>query len=105
MTLVTRTFKGRALPGCDVYNEDNDPNPGVPSQISTNQQHGTHVAGIALADGNNGKGVAGVAYTGVRLLPVKVFDDNGGDSQKTSVSVVVKAIRWAAGLNVEGMKP
>ena len=96
-------LQGRALPGCDVYNEDNDPNPGVPSQISTNQQHGTHVAGIALADGNNGKGVAGVAYTGVRLLPVKVFDDNGGDSQKTSVSVVVKAIRWAAGLNVEGM--
>ena len=94
---------GRALPGCDVYNEDNDPNPGVPSQISTNQQHGTHVAGIALADGNNGKGVAGVAYTGVKLLPVKVFDDNGGDSQKTSVSVVVKAIRWAAGLTVEGM--
>ena len=96
-------LEGRALPGCDVYNEDNDPNPGVPSQTSTNQQHGTHVAGIALADGNNGKGVAGVAYTGVKLLPVKVFDDNGGDSKRTSVSVVVKAIRWAAGLSVEGM--
>ena len=94
---------GRALPGCDVYNEDNDPNPGSPSQVGTDQQHGTHVAGIALADGNNGKGVAGVAYTGVKLLPVKVFDDSGGDSKRTSVSVVVKAIRWAAGLNVEGM--
>ena len=96
-------LRGRTLPGCDVYNGDNDPSPGVSSRISGSQQHGTHVAGIALASGNNGRGVAGVAYTGVKLLPVKVLDDNGGDSKTTSVSVVVKAIRWAAGLSVEGM--
>ena len=96
-------LKGRTLPGCDVYNGDNDPSPGVSSRNVGTQQHGTHVAGIALASGNNSRGVAGVAYTGVRLLPVKVFDDYGGDPKKTSVSVVVKAIRWAAGLNVEGM--
>ena len=94
---------GRSWPGCDVYNQDNDPNPGPPSQLSENHRHGTHVAGIALASGDNGKGVAGVAYTGVKLLPVKVFDDSGGDSQKTAVSVVIRAIRWSVGLSVEGM--
>lgn len=94
---------GRALPGCDVYNEDNDPNPGPPSQLGADQRHGTHVAGIALASGDNAKGVAGVAYSGVRLLPVKVFDDSGTDSERTATSVVAKAIRWAAGLSVEGM--
>lgn len=94
---------GRALPGCDVYNEDNDPNPGSPSQLGADQRHGTHVAGIALASGDNAKGVAGVAYSGVRLLPVKVFDDSGTDSERTATSVVAKAIRWSAGLSVEGM--
>ena len=101
--LTHEDLAGRALPGCDVYNQDNDPSPGSPSQLGANQRHGTHVAGIALASGDNGKGVAGVAYTGVKLLPVKVLDDNGGDPKRTSVSVVVKAIRWAAGLSVEGM--
>jgi subtilisin family serine protease len=34
--------------------------------------HGTHVAGIIGAGGNNGKGIAGVAWK-VSLMPVKVF--------------------------------
>jgi thermitase len=38
--------------------------------------HGTHVAGIAAACGNNGIGVAGVAW-GVRLMPIKALDANG----------------------------
>lgn len=94
---------GRSLPGCDLYNEDNDANPGSPAQIVGDQRHGTHVAGIALATGDNGKGVAGVAYSGVKLLPVKVFDDAGKDTRRTATSVVAKSIRWAAGLSVEGM--
>lgn len=94
---------GRSVPGCDLYNGDNDANPGSPSQVVGDQRHGTHVAGIALATGDNGEGVAGVAYSGVKLLPVKVFDDAGTDTQSTATSVVAKAIRWAAGLNVDGM--
>lgn len=101
--LTHEDLRGRTLPGCDVYNQDNDPSPGTPSQLGADQRHGTHVAGIAVASGNNGKGVAGVAYTGVRLLPVKVFDDSGGDSRGTATSVVTRAIRWSAGLSVEGM--
>lgn len=101
--LTHEDLVGRSVPGCDLYNGDNDPSPGSPAQIVGDQRHGTHVAGIALATGNNGKGVAGVAYSGVRLLPVKVFDDSGTDAQRTATSVVAKAIRWAAGLSVEGM--
>ena len=92
-------LRSRVLPGCDLFNGDNDPSPGRPGQLGDNQRHGTHVAGIALAGGDNGRGVAGVAYSGVRLLPVKVFDDGGG-SQITSSSVVATAIRWSAGLSV-----
>lgn len=35
--------------------------------------HGTHVAGIIGADGNNNIGVAGVAWD-VKIMPLKVFD-------------------------------
>ncbi len=101
--LAHEDLAGRSWPGCDVYDQDNDPSPGSPSQDGNGHRHGTHVAGIALATGDNGKGIAGVAYTGVKLLPVKVFDNSGGDSQRTAVSVVAKAIRWSAGLSVDGM--
>ena len=94
-------LRGRFVQGCDFYNQDNDPNPGSPKS-NADQTHGTHVAGIATATGDNGAGIAGVAYTGVELLPVKVFDDQGLDGQRTAVSVVAKAIRWAAGLKVDG---
>jgi thermitase len=50
--------------------------------------HGTHVAGIIGATGNNGIGVAGVAY-GVKIMPVSV----GGPS--ISASAVAEAIYYA----------
>jgi hypothetical protein len=38
--------------------------------------HGTHVAGIAAAIGNNGQGVAGVSWK-ARIMPLKILDYNG----------------------------
>ncbi len=53
--------------------------------------HGTHVAGIAAADTNNSKGVAG-ACPACTLLNVKVLDDDGsGDYGSVS-----DGITWAA---------
>ncbi len=53
--------------------------------------HGTHVAGIAAAATDNGKGVAGVGYDS-RLLNVKVLDDTGSGYY----SWIAKGITWAA---------
>lgn len=53
--------------------------------------HGTHVAGIAAAGTNNGKGVAGLGYN-TQLLNVKVLGDNGSGSY----SAIVNGIKWAA---------
>ena len=62
--------------------------------------HGTHVAGIASADTNNGTGVAGVGYNTL-LLNGKILTDGGigYDSQ------IADGIRWAAdnGANVINM--
>ena len=90
----------KMLPGCDFYDEDNDPNPGPRNGFA---EHGTHVAGIAAAAGDNGLGIAGVAYgPGVKILPVKVFDESG---QVATIAELIDAVRWAAGLPVEGVAP
>lgn len=89
-------LKAKMLPGCDLHDGDSNPNPGS----SATAEHGTHVAGIAAATGDNGIGVAGVAYTGVHILPVKVFDDTG---EFATANDLVKGIRWAVGLPVEGV--
>ena len=53
-------------------------------------KHGTHVAGLAVAIANNQKGIAGVAPN-CKLMPVKVFDDNG----HTSVLPVLDGVLYA----------
>lgn len=58
--------------------------------------HGTHVAGIAAASGNNGTGIAGVSWH-ARVLPVRVLGKCGGYS-----SDIADGIRWAAGGSVAG---
>ena len=88
----------KMLPGCDFYDEDNDPNPGPRNGFA---EHGTHVAGIAAAAGDNGLGIAGVAYgPGVKILPIKVFDEEG---RVATIAELIDAVRWAAGLPVAGV--
>ncbi|HOW86958.1 MAG TPA: S8 family peptidase [Candidatus Aminicenantes bacterium] len=53
--------------------------------------HGTHVAGIAAADTNNGAGIAGVARD-CRILPVKVVAADGNGYY----SWIIDGIIWAA---------
>nr|MBA3640587.1 S8 family serine peptidase [Acidobacteriota bacterium] len=53
--------------------------------------HGTWVASIAAAIGNNSKGVAGVSYTNTSVLPVQVLDVNGEGQD----SDVISGVLWA----------
>jgi len=53
--------------------------------------HGTHVAGIAGAVGNNGRGIAGVNWQ-VRLMAVKVLH---GDNGAGTTADIIKGIDYA----------
>lgn len=59
--------------------------------------HGTHVAGIAAAVGNNGVGVSGVNWSS-RIMPIKALDASGTGNDY----LVAQGIIWAAdhGANV-----
>ena len=54
--------------GYDFIQEDDDP--------EDDNGHGTHVAGIIGAVGNNAKGISGVAWN-VKLMAVKMLDSDG----------------------------
>jgi len=57
--------------------------------------HGTHVAGIIGASGNNGKGIAGVAWN-VQLMPLKFIAANGRGNTSDAVECVNYAVKNGA---------
>ena len=65
--------------------------------VENSSWHGTHVAGIIGAAGNNSAGIIGVAYR-ARILPVRVLGVCGGYTSDTAA-----ALQWAAGLSVPGV--
>lgn len=63
--------------------------------------HGLHVSGTIGAAGNNGRGIAGIAY-GSRIMPLRALGADGGGTTYD----VIQAVRFAAGLtNDSGTLP
>ena len=65
--------------------------------------HGTHVAGVIGARGNNGKGIAGVNWD-VQLISVRVLTGTDGNGQPAgTVKDVIKGINYVTGLLNNGV--
>ena len=78
--------------GWDFHHQTNTP--------LDDNMHGTHVAGIAGAVGNNGIGIAGAAWD-VKLMPLKVFQASGiGDAATIAQGIEYAYMNGATVLNM-----
>ena len=85
-------FAGRLVAGCDFVNRDALP--------EDDDGHGTHVAGIAGAAGNNSSGIAGISW-GARIMALKVLDATGaGTYQQIAQAIVYAADNGAKVINL-----
>ena len=64
----------------DVRGWDFDGNTNNINSGGATDDHGTHVSGTIAAVGGNGKGVAGVCWSGVKLISGKFLGSRGGTS-------------------------
>ena len=74
--LASKLLPGRSFVGTAVQDENG---------------HGTHVAGIAAAATDNGRGISGVAPD-AKILPLRVFDSD----DRAPYSAIAAAVRFAA---------
>jgi hypothetical protein len=77
----------------------NTDDPNNPDLTTDTCPHGTHVAGIAAASGDNALGVAGVSW-GANIMPVKVLDGCNGLTSNLAAGIVWSADNGADVLNM-----
>jgi len=77
-------LKGAILPGTSILDGS--------TGLTDPSGHGTQMAGIAAATTNNSKGIAGVAFNGVKIIPVTVLDSTGHGQDHD----IIEGIVWAA---------
>jgi subtilisin family serine protease len=78
--------------GWDWINNDNNP--------TDDNSHGTHVAGIAAAQSNNGIGISGVSQ-GAKIMALKIIQSSGqGDAANITQGILYAAQMGATVLNM-----
>jgi hypothetical protein len=75
---------GQVLPGTSILEPASD-------GTTDPNGHGTWMAGIVAAATDNGTGVAGIGYAGVKVMPVTVLGADGTGSDSDIISGVIYA--------------
>ncbi|MBM2619244.1 S8 family serine peptidase [Actinoplanes sp. LDG1-06] len=79
---AVKDLAGATVAGYDFANNDSNP--------ADDEGHGTAVAALIAARGNNGQGMAGVCWT-CKIMPIKVLDSEGSGYD----SDIAQGIIWA----------
>ncbi len=77
--------------GYDFYNGDSDP--------MDDHRHGTHVAGIIAAAGNNDQGVTGVSWS-TKLMALKILDDS--NQGQGDLAAAIAALNYLTDMRARG---
>lgn len=86
--------------GWDFINNDNSPQAGELNPAGDGTTHGTMVAGVAAATGNNAKGIAGSDW-GTKILPIQALDDDSyGDTLSVGRSIYYAIEQGADVINI-----
>lgn len=84
-------IQNNIIPGWDVADNDNNPNPPT-TAMDGFFDHGTHCAGIAGADTDNGIGIAAIGFN-CKIMPIKGKRD--GNMSPGSIDVTYGGLDWA----------
>jgi len=83
--------------GWDFIGNDNDPQPdlGADKITSVGINHGTIIAGIIGAKGDNGEGIAGVNWN-LKIMPLRVLDSEGNGNTVAATLAIDYAVSQGA---------
>jgi subtilisin family serine protease len=87
LDLTSADFSGRLVEGYDFVNYDSTP--------MDDNGHGSHVAGIMAATGNNDYGIAGLDWS-AKIMPIKVLDSTGHGSDLNVYRGIMYAVDHGA---------
>jgi len=96
---VPDTGNGCGVPvhGCDFASDDLGTNGPNPMDI---ESHGTHVAGIASAAGNNNKGIAGANWN-AKIVALKAMSPDGSFYDSNTIEAIQYAVMMKSnGVNI-----
>ncbi|MGE5156040.1 MAG: S8 family serine peptidase, partial [Betaproteobacteria bacterium] len=79
---------GNVLPGTSILDGSDG--------LTDSNGHGTWMAGIVAAQTDNGQGIAGVGYAGVKVMPVTVLGPDGTGQDSDVIAGVVWAVDHGA---------
>ena len=85
--LQNAELQGRLIGGHDYVNNDDDPD--------DDHWHGTHVAGVIAATGNNHQGIAGMAWQTL-IMPMKVLNSEGSGTDADTAEAITDAVDHGA---------